>query len=744
MSPTSGNINNAPADFVLRGGVPVDYKKTFAEIGCMDLAEVNTEELINRNSVINDRSITAVALYPTTNGSWRFLNIATGKEITRSHFVRINYADKHKDQILRLGLEEADKLREFKEAKDAAATAKAMINAQKKDAKAQLAAEKDARRIAKEAARQAKFYATPRPARKRKKYVIRENEHARKGDDGLRPSAMNVGKRSLKEDFNFATQMTFKAGYEKHQTIAEIAMMKELRGIEDRDTWTPVLQRNLSNEQKLKIIQGIALIAEKYKIADDKMDLILKGRLCADGRREDISMFLEGELAAPTVQILALFSMLSVAAAKNHYIMTFDIGQAFLNAKIENEVYVRLDRKLADLLVLIKPDYEKFRTQNGSLILKLLKALYGTREAAKLWYEHFKDILISYDYRMSEMDKCVFHKIKQDGSLSTIMIHVDDGIVTASDENDLFELSKRLDESFEGRYTFTLGKIHHYLGMLITQKNGYVIITMEKYTRDLIDEFEVTGERRVPADTDLFSIDGTLDVLPDEIRKKFHTGVYKLLFLSSRVRPDVLCPTIFLCRRVKKATAQDWTKLVNVLKYLNKTMHLGLCLGGDENGIIHLGVYADAAHGVNPKATSQTGIFTTLGRGSCFAKSQEQKHIARSSMEAEAYALSDAIPTAVWIQDFIKEAGYGNEVFPGDLFEDNMSLIHAIRKGDTSSDKTRHIRIRKLFTRQFVESGRFNLHHCPTADMIADILTKPLQGELFERLRDLILGYTLP
>jgi len=67
-----------------------------------------------------------------------------------------------------------------------------------------------------------------------------------------------------------------------------------------------------------------------------------------------------------------------------------------------------------------------------------LKALYGTREAAKLWYEHFKDILISYDYRISEMDKCVFHKIKQDGSLSNIMIHVDDGFVTASDENDLF------------------------------------------------------------------------------------------------------------------------------------------------------------------------------------------------------------------------------------------------------------------------------------------------------------------
>ena len=33
------------------------------------------------------------------------------------------------------------------------------------------------------------------------------------------------------------------------------------------------------------------------------------------------------------------------------------------------------------------------------------------------------------------------------------------------------------------------------------------------------------------------------------------------------------------------------------------------------------------------------------------------------------------------------------------------------------------------------------IEYCPTLDMIADILTKPLQGSLFEKLRDLLLGY---
>ena len=157
-----------------------------------------------------------------------------------------------------------------------------------------------------------------------------------------------------------------------------------------------------------------------------------------------------------------------------------------------------------------------------------------------------------------------------------------------------------------------------------------------------------------------------------------------------------------------------------------------------------LGIYADAAQGVNRGGQSQSGILVTLGRGSTYAKSARQKAIAISSFEAEVYSLSTAIPTGLWIQDFIAECGYANESNPGTIYEDNKAAIHAIKAGKTTSDTTRHIRIRKLFTKQFLDSGRLIMTYCPTQEMIADILTKPLQGELFEKLRDLILGYTVP
>jgi len=339
----------------------------------------------------------------------------------------------------------------------------------------------------------------------------------------------------------------------------------------------------------------------------------------------------------------------------------------------------------------------------------------------------------------------VFYKSNDDGSGPTVIIlHVDDGLVFASDVKILYDLRDKLDETFKGKFTWKIDEdLMTYLGMQIDRKDKCFEVTMEKFISDLLLDFKITKKKRVPANTDLFEIDKTSPSLKDDERKHMHRGVAKSLYLACRVRPDILCPVIFLCRRIKHPTRQDFSKFMNVLKYLKKTSHLGLMLGGDTNGILHLGLYADAAHAVNqPGCESQTGIYITLGRGAVYAKSVKQNVVARASFDSEIYALSDIIPTGIFLQDFMTEVGYGNEVNPGTVYEDNMSVIHSIKKGETTSAQQRHIRIRTKFSAQFFENGRFELIHCKTSDMIADILTKPLQGELFERLRDLILGYS--
>ena len=61
-----------------------------------------------------------------------------------------------------------------------------------------------------------------------------------------------------------------------------------------------------------------------------------------------------------------------------------------------------------------------------------------------------------------------------------------------------------------------------------------------------------------------------------------------LLFLSTRVRPDILLAVTFLCTRVHCATRQDAIKLSRVHSYLNATSDLGIVLGsaGDELSVL--------------------------------------------------------------------------------------------------------------------------------------------------------------
>jgi hypothetical protein len=63
------------------------------------------------------------------------------------------------------------------------------------------------------------------------------------------------------------------------------------------------------------------------------------------------------------------------------------------------------------------------------------------------------------------------------------------------------------------------------------------------------------------------------------------------------------------------------------------------------------------------------------------------------------------------------------------------------RNGKLSSGKrTKHIAIRYFFVTDKIKSGELRAKWCPTAAMVADFLTKPLQGAAFTKFRDLLMG----
>jgi hypothetical protein len=89
----------------------------------------------------------------------------------------------------------------------------------------------------------------------------------------------------------------------------------------------------------------------------------------------------------------------------------------------------------------------------------------------------------------------------------------------------------------------------------------------------------------------------------------------------------------------------------------------------------------------------------------------------------------------------MKTQGYG--IKDNDLFQDNKSSIVLEKKGKASSSKrTKHINIRYLVITDRVSKEEVSVVWCPIGDMIGDHATKPLQGALFQKFRDQLMGVT--
>ena len=57
-----------------------------------------------------------------------------------------------------------------------------------------------------------------------------------------------------------------------------------------------------------------------------------------------------------------------------------------------------------------------------------------------------------------------------------------------------------------------------------------------------------------------------------------------------------------------------------------------------------------------------------------------------------------------------------------------------------ATELSSHVKVRYFFMKEQIDNGEIVIKHTATEEMIADILTKPLQGRLFTRLRSLLLS----
>ena len=330
----------------------------------------------------------------------------------------------------------------------------------------------------------------------------------------------------------------------------------------------------------------------------------------------------------------------------------------------------------------------------------------------------------------------MFNKQFQDEQI-TLQFHVDDFKGFCILEAGLDHVYDILLKAFK-TVTQTTGKIINYLGMVYDYTNpAYVAVTAPNFVNGLLSFYNVTEFEDFPTDSMLKMIDENLPPLVGTAKAEFHSLAYKLHYLAKRCRPDILPAAQFLTTRVSISTSQDMHKAFHILKYINLSKALELRLGV----ILPLNLlcYIDAAHAVNPNKKSQSGSCIGLGIGHVHWSTSGIKMNAKSSCESELYAGGENITDAIFLRNYLIDQGY--DIPPVTVYQDNQAAIRLMENGFTSSSRTRHIDIRYFFIKDRIENGDVRIEYLHTKQMIADFLTKPLVGELFYRLRDLLLGY---
>jgi hypothetical protein len=177
------------------------------------------------------------------------------------------------------------------------------------------------------------------------------------------------------------TQHSIKKGLKLYGEAGAEAVVSEMQQLHDRDLIELKSANMLTNEEKKKALHYLVFLKKKRCGR-------IKGRGCADGRKQRIYKTKE-ETSAPTMAIESLFLSSVIDAKEGRSVVTLDIPGAFMQADMDEVLYMKLEGPLAHLLTKVDPkQYSQFMaTERGKQVIdvKLKKALYGTLQAALLF-----------------------------------------------------------------------------------------------------------------------------------------------------------------------------------------------------------------------------------------------------------------------------------------------------------------------------------------------------------------------
>jgi len=157
---------------------------------------------------------------------------------------------------------------------------------------------------------------------------------------------------------------------------------------------------------------------------------------------------------------------------------------------MEGTVHLILEGELAESIVNLEPavytDY-MWKNQKGNTMIyvQLKKALYGTLQAALLFWKSYSNTLQEWGFKINDYDRCMANKMIN-GKQCTIIRHVHDLKISHKDKAVVDDILKKLNDKFgkESPLTTIRGNVLECLGIMIDyRQKGNVVLSMKNYIK---------------------------------------------------------------------------------------------------------------------------------------------------------------------------------------------------------------------------------------------------------------------
>ena len=464
--------------------------------------------------------------------------------------------------------------------------------------------------------------------------------------------------------------------------------------------------------------------------------------------------------SSPTPSTEVLHIVLAISATRGWRLRALDVSHAFMHSPLPGgmRIILKLPQSISSI-------------DGQVLYLDLLRSLNGLRDASLHWLTLLKSTISDVGLWTEELEPCCHqgHVYNESGEFagSVILIAYVDDILMCSSTKQAEELvvqaisrvvpTKTTGQVLSGAQG---GGSLQFIGRLIERPPGETCLMMSvspSYLDSTFSEYQVVkGSGAVPdISVHLEKTDeASQRPLSPEAYTKFRKALGRLLWMA-QTRMDLKVWLSLLGSQQANPVSATEAALRAVLRFLKSDSCVVLRfptrseLVQHESGPLRvfLHMFCDASHAPyrfnKRKGISGQAIFfeKSLIRGI----SKQQQATSLSSCESELYAMQQTAQDAVSLGKIVSRILFGigeatQESQVDMRVESDSSSAIQLVKGIDIPKKSRHIEIRLLWLRGYVENGQINLKHHPGITNMSDIFTKCLGSQLFYRHR-LALGF---